>query len=81
MAAGQGHHAPAYPPYPAHLDSPAIRTWQQQMAHRGWKITVDGDFGTQSAAVAGQFQAEKHLPVTHRLDHATWNAAWTAPVT
>jgi hypothetical protein len=60
----------------------SVRAWQQQMRSRGWKISVDGRFGPQSASVAQRFAAEKGLggaPGT--VDAAAFAAAWTAPVT
>jgi hypothetical protein len=67
-------------------------TWQQRMADRGWRITVDDQYGPQSAAVCTAFQSEKHgqgwvavdgqlLAVDGIVGANTWAAAWTAPVT
>jgi peptidoglycan hydrolase-like protein with peptidoglycan-binding domain len=58
-----------------------LKVWQARMAQRGWKITVDGLFDSQDAAVATAFQREKHLSVDGRVGPATWNAAWSASVT
>ncbi|MFI9595313.1 peptidoglycan-binding protein [Nonomuraea sp. NPDC052265] len=58
-----------------------VRTWQAQMARRGWQIAVDGVFGAASQAVAAAFQREKGLPVSGRVNRGTWEAAWTAPTT
>ncbi len=63
--------------------------WQQRMADRGWKITVDGHFGPQSAAVAKAFLADRRAqPGTPRLttaagtvDAQLWRVAWTSKVT
>lgn len=68
-----GHYGPP--------DSGHVRTWQQQMAMRGWAILVDGDFGTQSRSVCCQFQAEKGLAVDGLVGTKTWHASWTEPVT
>jgi hypothetical protein len=58
--------------------------WQARMAARGWKITVDGYFGPQSAAVAKAFAAEKNLQLASALpgevNKAVWDAAWMLPV-
>jgi N-acetyl-anhydromuramyl-L-alanine amidase AmpD len=75
-----------HPPYPGTLlvDFTAghgTATWQAQMAHRGWAITVDDQYGPQSAQICRQFQAEKHLSVDGIVGPQTWEAAWTAPVT
>lgn len=77
---------PATVPYPGHPLSvgsrgEAVRVWQQRMAHRGWRIVVDGAYGPASANVARQFQVEKHLRVDGSVGPATWEASWAAPVT
>jgi peptidoglycan hydrolase-like protein with peptidoglycan-binding domain len=56
-------------------------TWQQRMRQRGWAITVDDAYGPASARVCGQFQAEKGLRQDQVVGPATWDAAFTAPVT
>lgn len=87
--------APAPPPPPAGGSAPpwpgtylrdftsggGARTWQAQMAARGWAIAVDDQYGSQSAGVARAFQAEKGLEVDGVVGPATWAAAWTAPIT
>jgi hypothetical protein len=67
-----------YPPLTTGSD---VQTWQQQMAHRGWTIGVDGQYGPQSKQVCTQFQQEKGLGVDGVVGPQTWNATWTAPVT
>jgi peptidoglycan hydrolase-like protein with peptidoglycan-binding domain len=62
-------------------DTTNVRTWQTQMAHRGWTITIDGHYGPQSEQVARAYQAEKGLTVDGRIGSITWTASWTAPVT
>lgn len=75
------------PPWPGVLlsattDHPSARTWQAQMAARGWAIDVDGIFGPQSAGVCRAFQTEKGLhPVDGIVGPVTWAATWNAPVT
>jgi len=74
------------PPFPGtnlvdYTAGHGTRTWQQQMAHRGWSITVDDQYGPQSASICRQFQAEKGLGVDGIVGPITWNATWTAPVT
>ena len=63
------------------VDTQNVRTWQQQMAHRGWAINVDGDFGSESDSVAKQFQQQERLAADGRVGPQTWSASWTAPVT
>ncbi len=59
----------------------SVRTWQARMKARGWRITVDGYFGPQSAGVATRFAAEKRLSAARgTVNAAVWRAAWTAPV-
>jgi hypothetical protein len=63
------------------VDRGNIRVWQQQMHNRGWNITVDGVYGSQSAGICKQFQAEKHLTVDGKVGPQTWATSWSAPVT
>ena len=50
------------------------------MRNRGWRISVDGRFGPQSAAVAARFAAQKGLATAPgTVDAAAFAAAWTAP--
>lgn len=58
-----------------------LRRWQQRMADRGWKITVDGYYNDQDKAVASAFQHEKGLVPDGRIGPNTWRAAWSARVT
>jgi peptidoglycan hydrolase-like protein with peptidoglycan-binding domain len=50
------------------------------LAARGWRITVDGQYGPESQAVCRQFQQANGLQVDGIVGAATWRAAWTAPV-
>jgi Putative peptidoglycan binding domain/N-acetylmuramoyl-L-alanine amidase len=63
------------------VDTQNVRTWQQQMASRGWNIGVDGQYGPQSEDVCRQFQAEKGLGVDGLVGPQTWSMTWTAQVT
>lgn len=63
------------------MSGPDAHAWQAQMAARGWRLTVDGVYGHQSAGVCHSFQAEKGLAVDAVVGRQTWNAAWTAPRT
>ncbi|GAA2685526.1 peptidoglycan recognition protein family protein [Nonomuraea recticatena] len=67
-----------YPPLQTGDD---VRTWQRQMARRGWRIDVDGRFGPTSREVARAFQKEKGFRVTGRVGRDDWRAAWLAPIT
>lgn len=58
-----------------------VRTWQQQMRNRGWRLAVDGDFGPEGDRILRKFQAEKGLRVDGILGPRSWKATWTAPVT
>lgn len=57
------------------------RTWQAKMASRGWKITVDGVYGPDSAEICKKFQREKGLVVDGIVGPQTWAMTWKAPVT
>jgi murein DD-endopeptidase MepM/ murein hydrolase activator NlpD len=58
-----------------------LAVWQQRMLDRGWGITVDGLYGPNTNQVATDFQAQKGLVVDGKIGPATWDAAWTAPIT
>ena len=62
-------------------DRAGIKTWQEQMKRRGWRITPDGYYGKRSYEVCKQFQAEKGLRVDGGVGADTWRATWEAPVT
>ncbi len=63
------------------LNDSAARQWQAQMRRRGWKISVDGDYGPGSAGVCRQFQRDKRLTVDGEVGPITWRATWNPPVT
>ncbi|GAA5076735.1 hypothetical protein HNP84_007315 [Thermocatellispora tengchongensis] len=54
-----------------------VETWQERMARRGWTIDVDGWYGPQSRTVCKGYQRATGLPVTGRVDRATWNMTWS----
>lgn len=58
-----------------------VAIWQQRMKQRGWRITIDGDYGPQSSGIARQFQKEKRLEVDGVVGPKTWSASWEAPIT
>lgn len=88
--AGAPSTAPPWPGEYLQLQSPmlhdsAVRTWQQRMADRGWPITVDGWYGSQSRAFCLQFQTDSTahgwpLKVDGIVGAATWRATWDRPV-
>jgi hypothetical protein len=83
---------PAWPGYdfeyfegqePAYVE--AVKTWQAQMAARGWTIAVDGFYGPQSAEVARAFQQDSTahgwpLAGDGIVGRETWRASWERPV-
>lgn len=79
---------PPHPPWPGRylmvqrplMSGEDVRQWQQQMANRGWRISVDGVFGEQSRKVCVDFQVEKGLAVDGVVGPTTWAKAWTAPI-
>lgn len=86
------HPAPAFPgrtlTYRAggvQIHGDDVRTWQARMAWRGWRVTVDGWYGQQSAAVCTAFQQDSSahgwpLVADGQVGHRTWAAAWDRPV-
>jgi len=73
------------PPYRGVLrlgsTGPAVVLVQQRLEDRGWSLTVDGDFGSETEQVVRSFQREKHLVVDGQVGPVTWDALWTAPIT
>jgi len=53
-----------------------VKQWQQRMSDRGWNITVDGLYGSQSAQISRQFQQEKGLAVDGIVGPDTWAATF-----
>lgn len=62
-------------------DRPHIETWQQRMLDRGWTISVDGDYGSQSQSVCEAFQQQEGLTADGKVGPVTWHASWADPVT
>lgn len=58
-----------------------VRTWQTQMAKRGWQIEEDGAYGPASEKVCRAFQDEKGLRIDGKVGAITWRATWETPVT
>lgn len=75
--------SPTVPPFPGTVKrgstGSAVRQVQQRFAARGWKISVDGNFGPGTEAVVKSFQKEKGLHVDGIVGPATWRAMWTLP--
>jgi lysozyme len=63
------------------IDQINVHTWQAQMAHRGWVITADGQFGPASETVARAFQEEKGITCDGKVGAITWGASWSAAIT
>lgn len=83
-------HPDTYPPFPLHGDvfgdnhvtsGHNLHLWQEKMSMRGWKITVDDQWGPETKGVVHAFQQEKNLTVDDLIGVQTWTAAWKAPVT
>ena len=62
-------------------DRSGIKVWQSRMKSRGWTITVDGRFGSQSERVAKQFQKQVKVAQDGLVGEVTFEKSWTAPVT
>jgi resuscitation-promoting factor RpfA len=57
-----------------------VLIWQRQMAKRGFRISVDGHFGPQSAGAARRFAVRYRVHTRHlgTVDRAVWTSTWTA---
>ena len=62
-------------------DRAGIKVWQSRMKARGWTITVDGRFGSQSERVAKQFQKQVKVAQDGLVGEVTFAKSWTAPIT
>jgi hypothetical protein len=58
------------------MQGPDVRTWQQQMASRGWVLSVDGDYGPQSHDACVRFQRDNGLNADGVVGPITWEACW-----
>jgi peptidoglycan hydrolase-like protein with peptidoglycan-binding domain len=58
-----------------------VRALQQRLKERGWKITVDGEFGPQTDRIVRAFQKDKGLTVDGEVGPHTWSALWTTAIT
>lgn len=47
---------------------------QEHLITAGYKVSIDGDYGTATTAAVKQFQLAHALPVTGTLDASTWDA-------
>ncbi|MFI9591039.1 peptidoglycan-binding protein [Nonomuraea sp. NPDC052265] len=60
----------------------AVRVLQARMRARGWRLDVDGIYGSDTERIVEQFQREKRLGRRDGVaDAETWRAAWLAEVT
>lgn len=62
-------------------DRQYIRSFQNKLLLREWKIGVDGIFGPQTESVIRAFQKEKFLVVSGKVGTQTYRSIWEAPVT
>lgn len=60
---------------------PGVRALQQRLKERGWKITVDGEFGPKTDRIVRAFQKDKGLTVDGEVGPRTWSALWTTAIT
>jgi resuscitation-promoting factor RpfA len=60
----------------AGTDRPDVRAWQTQMNKIGYKVAVDGRYGSRSAAACRQLQAAKGLLVDGEVGDRTWAATF-----
>lgn len=64
------------------IGSDGIYLWQKTMRDfRGWKISADGLWGSESDRVCRAFQAQKDLFVDGKLGVKTWAYTWEKDVT
>ena len=68
------------PPFPGYCSigsmDGATRAVQQRLKDRGWDISVDGIFGSETLRIVKAFQEDKKLSVDAIVGPQTWNAMW-----
>jgi len=70
---------PAYPGYATSVSSHGVyvtKMIQTRLKALGYPVTVDGDFGPQTAKWVGLFQSRHHLTADGIVGSATWHALW-----
>jgi peptidoglycan hydrolase-like protein with peptidoglycan-binding domain len=76
--------APAWPgvylTQPPAKEQKGARTWQQQMAKRGWRISVDGVYGPESEKVCRSFQRQAGLLEDGIVGPIVWRRSWSEPI-
>jgi peptidoglycan hydrolase-like protein with peptidoglycan-binding domain len=77
---------PSYPAYGGTVlqkgsKGTQVRLLQQRLKDRGWKISVDGDFGSGTESIVKSFQKDKGLTVDGKVGPNTWKTLWTSAVT
>lgn len=69
---------PAERPYPGQVEmgnrGPAVKVWQTVLRERGYRITVDGDFGPATNHVVRDWQSKHGLTVDGIAGPATWHS-------
>jgi hypothetical protein len=76
--------APKFPgrllKYPPVMEGDDVRTWQRQMAKRGWNIDADRLYGADSRDVCRRFQRNQGIDDDGVVGPRTWRLAWEAPL-
>jgi peptidoglycan hydrolase-like protein with peptidoglycan-binding domain len=78
-------HSTKPPPAPAQVlkrgsKGSDVRRWQQQVHNRGWNLSVDGSFGTETEKICKEFQGVHGLDQDGIVGPKTWNQAWLETV-
>jgi hypothetical protein len=60
----------------AGADRPDVRAWQTRMNKIGYRLTVDGRYGSQSATACRRLQSAKGLLVDGQVGDRTWAATF-----
>lgn len=61
-------------------DTKHVEAWQRQMVERGWQLPTHGIFNARCQQVAREFQKQKGITVTGRVNHLTWHHARWDPI-
>ena len=49
-----------------------VRNLQQRLCELGYKVTIDGVYGSKTASAVKQYQKDRGLPANDQVDYKTW---------
>ena len=49
-----------------------VRNLQQRLCELGYKVTIDGVYGSRTAAAVKKYQKDRGLPADGQVNYKTW---------